>query len=408
MKITKLHIDNFGCLHDIDFSLSGEVNQLFNENGWGKTTLAVFIKAMLYGMPPARENVKMDRKKYMPWQGGVFGGWIEFSIAKGNFRITRRFAKTPEGDEVQMVDLKTNQQCQLPKEEIGQWIFGVGRETYEMTAFFPQLNFLSSANEQISANVLGLDKFKYDLASVGTAISNIKKEISSLKKLVVNQVDVERILKQKDALQSDLNEAQIALKQIEVQILDESRNIQLLQKNLEEIKKNRQVEENLLATKLKLDNQLKSENEKLSSLLLSLNNMQEGDKKEKRPFPWGIILFAGLFIGLAALALTNALSWIIAGIGMAILLVLVGVIIFFSKKKASSQDKDKNPGDKEALKEEIAFVQKEIVRIKDSLAGFGQIESLDNASFSHSQELVYSSKIHLERLNASKSGLKQP
>ena len=44
--------------------------------GTGKTTLAAFLCAMLYGLPATRKNdpAENERKKYLPWQGGVFGG----------------------------------------------------------------------------------------------------------------------------------------------------------------------------------------------------------------------------------------------------------------------------------------------------------------------------------------------
>ena len=63
MKLDKLHIDNFGKLQNLDLNFNENFNQIIEENGWGKTTLSVFIKAMFFGMPSARENIKAERKK---------------------------------------------------------------------------------------------------------------------------------------------------------------------------------------------------------------------------------------------------------------------------------------------------------------------------------------------------------
>ena len=60
--------------------------------------------------------------------------------------------------------------------------YSIGKDTFEMTAFFPQLNFSVLKNQQISANILGLDKFKYDLANLNTAVAEIKKKIAEVKK----------------------------------------------------------------------------------------------------------------------------------------------------------------------------------------------------------------------------------
>ena len=51
-------------------------------NGFGKSTFAAFIKAMFYGFPRtgARNIVENERKRYDPWQGGKYGGYLEFEI----------------------------------------------------------------------------------------------------------------------------------------------------------------------------------------------------------------------------------------------------------------------------------------------------------------------------------------
>ena len=50
MFIKKVYIENFGNISEKSFILDKGINQFIYENGWGKSTLAVFIKAMLYGL----------------------------------------------------------------------------------------------------------------------------------------------------------------------------------------------------------------------------------------------------------------------------------------------------------------------------------------------------------------------
>ena len=68
MEITKIHINNFGKLHNLDFDFKKGVNSFIHENGWGKTTLSVFIKSMFYGMEytTSRDIEKNEKKKYEP------------------------------------------------------------------------------------------------------------------------------------------------------------------------------------------------------------------------------------------------------------------------------------------------------------------------------------------------------
>lgn len=51
MELIKCHIENFGKLQNFDFDFNSDYNVLNEQNGWGKTTFACFIKAMFYGLP---------------------------------------------------------------------------------------------------------------------------------------------------------------------------------------------------------------------------------------------------------------------------------------------------------------------------------------------------------------------
>ena len=50
MFIKSISIENFGNFHKQEFTFKEGMNSFIHENGWGKSTLAAFIKAMLYGM----------------------------------------------------------------------------------------------------------------------------------------------------------------------------------------------------------------------------------------------------------------------------------------------------------------------------------------------------------------------
>ena len=57
MKLINCHIYAFGNLKDFSYDFSGGLNTIKEENGWGKSTFAYFIKAMFYGME-AKRNTK--------------------------------------------------------------------------------------------------------------------------------------------------------------------------------------------------------------------------------------------------------------------------------------------------------------------------------------------------------------
>ena len=100
MKLINCYIQNFGKLKDFSFEFQDGINKIKQDNGFGKTTFASFIKSMFYGLDKQTniKSEKSERKKYMPWQGGIFGGSIEFEINNKKYRIERTFGKKSSED----------------------------------------------------------------------------------------------------------------------------------------------------------------------------------------------------------------------------------------------------------------------------------------------------------------------
>ncbi len=100
MKLLKCHVEKFGKLSNFDYTFSDGLNVFQAPNGFGKSTLAAFIKAMLYGFnkTSSQDLQKNDRKKFLPWQGGAYGGSLDFQIADTKYRVWRSFGKTAKKD----------------------------------------------------------------------------------------------------------------------------------------------------------------------------------------------------------------------------------------------------------------------------------------------------------------------
>ena len=93
MKLLNCYIENFGKLKAQSFEFTKGFNPILQNNGYGKTTLANFIKAMFYGLSATtkKDLEQNDRKKYAPWQGGAYGGNLCFSIGEKSYKIERFF-----------------------------------------------------------------------------------------------------------------------------------------------------------------------------------------------------------------------------------------------------------------------------------------------------------------------------
>ena len=57
MRLIKCHIENFGKLQNFDYEFGEGLNTIKQINGFGKTTFAHFIKAMLYGLPSTTKKI---------------------------------------------------------------------------------------------------------------------------------------------------------------------------------------------------------------------------------------------------------------------------------------------------------------------------------------------------------------
>ncbi len=177
MKLIRLHVENFGTLKDYRMEFSKGLNVLHRENGWGKSTLAVFIKAMLYGLPATRTKAldENERAKYTPWQGGAFGGSLEFETARGRFRIERFFGDKESGDEVTVYDLSTNRPTSVYSDPIGEALFGIDADGFERTVYLSQRSLKSGDNVSITEKLNGLLDAVDDLGNYEDAYNALDK-----------------------------------------------------------------------------------------------------------------------------------------------------------------------------------------------------------------------------------------
>lgn len=169
MKLIKCHIENFGKLNNFEFNFSEGFNSIKEENGWGKSTFATFIKSMFYGLPSTtkRNLDENERKKYTPWQGGNFGGNIDFEINGKQYRIERFFGKNNSEDTFSLIDIATGKESKDYTENIGEQVFELDEEAFERSAFIPQKVLNSSINESISNKLTNLiqgttDNYNYE------------------------------------------------------------------------------------------------------------------------------------------------------------------------------------------------------------------------------------------------------
>lgn len=167
MRIISCHIENFGKLSNYDREFTEGCNSIMASNGQGKSTLAAFIRVMFYGFTGEgkRKAVENERKRYEPWQGGVYGGRLTFDDGNGRYTIIRTFGSKSGEDTFELRDESTNLISDAYAENVGEQLFGLSAESYMRTAYIGQNDVVTHTTDGINAMIGGIADNTNDLDS---------------------------------------------------------------------------------------------------------------------------------------------------------------------------------------------------------------------------------------------------
>ena len=182
MRLLNCHIENFGKLHDFSMDFSAGCNTICQENGFGKSTLASFIRVMFYGFlgESKRNNLENERKRYQPWQGGIYGGSLSFEVGERQYCLRRVFHDKVQNDEFELRDQKTNLISTDYTERIGEELFGVNQESFIRTVYIGQNDMVTSATDDINAKIGNLTDDTNDLNRFEEADKKLTDYINAL------------------------------------------------------------------------------------------------------------------------------------------------------------------------------------------------------------------------------------
>lgn len=173
MRLIECYIENFGKLHDFRYTFNEGLNVFHEENGYGKTTLSVFIKAMFYGLDDTKRTKleENDRKHYLPWQGGVCGGWLTFTTGPLGYRVERTFGAKASDDTYTLYELETGKLSHAYRDGLGERIFGIDADGFERTLFLSERKLaVQNENKSVSAKLSDLVGCDFDLGELDNAL----------------------------------------------------------------------------------------------------------------------------------------------------------------------------------------------------------------------------------------------
>ena len=140
MIIEKILIKSFGRLNDMTLEFSDRVNVIEGENESGKSTIAAFIRYMLYGFTDGEGDELDERKKRISWKSGRAEGSMYVRVGGKRYVINRSTIPAEDSDkqtwreEASIVDAETGAPV-FGKLPAGEVFFGVDSELFDNTAF---------------------------------------------------------------------------------------------------------------------------------------------------------------------------------------------------------------------------------------------------------------------------------
>ena len=181
MKLVKCYVSSFGKLKDFSYDFSEGLNTIKQDNGWGKSTLATFIKAMFYGISSSKRSVaENERIKYRPWNSTEkFGGFIEFEWGGKTFKLERFFGTKESEDTVRLFDVQTGKAF-ANTENLGERIFAIDQDGFLSTTYFSQKDFQIKSNTSLTAKFNDVCEVQ-DSQAFDKALTNLEEKAKTYK-----------------------------------------------------------------------------------------------------------------------------------------------------------------------------------------------------------------------------------
>lgn len=170
----------FGKLEHCTLSFSPGLNIVEAPNESGKSTLAAFLRTMLYGLKTNERGTLADKNRYAPWSGSAMCGTLELSTELGNITLQRDTvrANAPMGH-FSAVYTGTSEEVAQLAANCGELLLGIPREVYERSAFIRQSGLAIDADAELERRIAALITTGEEGASYSEAVGVLKKQLNA-------------------------------------------------------------------------------------------------------------------------------------------------------------------------------------------------------------------------------------
>ena len=281
MIIKRLELDQFAGLTDFKLELTDGINVSYGENGTGKTTLGLFIRAMLYGVSGdrKRDDVTM-RMRIIPIGAQKAGGRMILEIKNRPLEIERSFGRTKKFDRSRLTWLDDGSRPEITGEP-GEYLLGLNEETFSRTFFVGEMNqaVLPGSTGELTSHLMNLSVTGHENMDYHKALKKLKDEARGIS----NQRGTGRfdeLLREKEKLTENLKTAGLLKQDLE----------QLLNQNEEDEKRKLELTGELSVLQQKTDSleQLKELEDYEQAMLLLAKKTDLESRIEKIKVPFGL------------------------------------------------------------------------------------------------------------------------
>lgn len=169
MRIKNLNIISFGKIEKVNIKLDEKITLINGKNEAGKSSIASFIRYMLYGFPTSRGNVaENQKKKYMPWETDECLGEMSFVSDDNNtYNIQRRTASKSKNT------VFDGNNMPFTEENAGEYFLGLSENAYVKTAFIGQKNTTFSDDGELDSAIKNMVYSLDESVDSGKAIKKL-------------------------------------------------------------------------------------------------------------------------------------------------------------------------------------------------------------------------------------------
>lgn len=176
MIITKIEIDGFGGLSNFQLELNDGIQVFYGDNGTGKSTLALFVRVMLYGMPNERKKEGIPlRQRILPLEKSLASGRLVVKTRGRPLEISRSFGISRRSDRLAMTWLDDGSSLHTSLVP-GEFLLDINEETFVRTFFLGELG-----HAVLPGNVSQLNSRLMNLSVTGTEDMDYQQAMKRLK-----------------------------------------------------------------------------------------------------------------------------------------------------------------------------------------------------------------------------------